>query len=244
MSHTPFRLRWCGLLVFAVGLAGYLWAPPATAQGTPTPATGTQAILNAASLRLAATTTVRFSLHVDGQTFIDDGETMQLLEAKGVLVRPDRVQTDFKLRVLGTVTINTSLIIIGDQTWSTDLITGQWGPAPVEFGYNPSTLFDNQGGIGPVMDRLEHPVQLANEKLRGRDCYRIQAQVDRSLVGPLTMNTMRGSPVTVDLWIDTETSDLLRARLAEPPGETDHEPAVWTLDLTDQDADLTIEPPA
>jgi hypothetical protein len=217
--------------------------PPTMAAEPPTATPTTESILTSASQRLAQTQTVRFTLDIDGETFIDDAESIQLLEAQGLLVRPDRVQTDFKIRVLDSVTVSTSLITVGDQTWSTDLITGQWGPAPIEFGYDPGILFDNQGGIGPVIDRIQNATRLPEEELRGRDSYRFRAEVTQEIVGPLTMNTLRGAPITVDLWIDVESLDLLRARLAEPGGG-DHDPAIWTLDLEDHDADLTIDPPA
>jgi hypothetical protein len=63
------------------------------------------------------------------------------------------------------------------------------------------------------------------------------------VVGPLTYYTITGSPVTVDLWIDQETHDLLRARLSEPPGPERPNPAVWTLNLSHHGDDISIEPP-
>ena len=208
------------------------------------PPTAAQTILIEASKQLAATPTIRFELKVEGDTFIDDGKSLRLLEASGELVRPESVRTDFKLKVMGTVTISTSMIIIGDQRWSTDLITGSWGDAPEEFGYDPGILFDNQNGIGPVMDRVQDPTQLDDEKVHDRDAYHITAQVKPDILDELTSGTMTGDPITVELWIDKETYDVLRVRLTEPDTVTDREPAVWTLDITDQGKEFTIEPPA
>lgn len=200
-------------------------------------------ILQAASQRLAATPTIRFGLNIQGTTYIDDARTIQLLAARGELVRPDRVRTDFKIKVLG-VTISTSLIIIGAQHWSTDLITGKWGPAPTEFGYDPSILFDNQNGIGPVMDRTTSAVRLADESVRGSDCYHIQAVVEQAIIDPLTSGSLHGSPIMVDLWIDRANDNLIRARLSEPTGTPDTTPAIWTLDLSGHGSAITINPPS
>ena len=208
------------------------------------PPSATQSILIEASKQLAATPTIRFELKVEGDTFIDDGKSLRLLEASGELVRPESVRTDFKLKVMGTVTISTSMVIIGEQRWSTDLITGSWGDAPEEFGYDPGILFDNQNGIGPVMDRIQDPTQLADEKVHDRDAHHITAQVKPEILDDLTSGTMSGDPISVDLWIDKETHDVLRVRLTEPDTVTDREPAVWTLDITDQGKEFTIEPPA
>lgn len=199
-------------------------------------------ILEAASSRLAETASVHFSLSVSGDTFIDSGKTIRLLGAEGDLVRPDRVQTTFQAEVLGRA-VSLQLITIGEQSWTTNILTGEWGPAPLEFSYRPDILFSTQDGIGPVMGRVEGVERAADEKIDGHDAYHLTAGVDESIVGPLTYYTITGSPVTVDLWIDRETNDLLRAQLAEPPREDGSDPAVWTLELSHHGQSIEIEPP-
>ncbi len=203
-----------------------------------------RAILLAASTRLAATPTIRFTLKIEGKTYIDDAEAIQLIEAEGDLVRPDSVYASFKIKVLGTVTANISLITIGDQYWSTDLVTGKWLPAPPEFTYDPKKLFDDENGIGPVMDKVENAELVGEEKVDDRECWRVRAIVSQEVVGPLTSNTMKGEPITVDLWVDMETSDLMRAQLAEPEDNGKDDPATWVMDLRDHgDENITIEAP-
>lgn len=200
-------------------------------------------ILRAASIQLAATPTIRFELKIEGTTYVDDADAIQLLEAKGELVRPDRVFAEFKIKVLGAVTANINLITIGDEYWSTDLITGRWMSAPPEFTYDPKTLFDEQNGIGPVMDKVVDPVLLGEEEVDDRSCWRVQALVAQDIIGKLTSNTMDGEPITVDLWVDRETNNLMRAQLAEPKDNGKDEPATWVLNLHDHGADITIDPP-
>lgn len=211
----------------------------ATPGPTPTPLE----ILGIASERLAATPSVHFTLEVQGATFIDTGENIRLLGAEGDLQRPDRVQTTFQAEVLAR-TISLQLITIGDTSWTTNILTGDWGPAPLEFAYRPDILFSTQDGIGPVMGRVENVERLDDETIEGRPSYHLRASVDESIVGPLSYYTLKGSPVTIDLWIDRETDDLLRARLSEPPGEERPNPAVWTLDLSHHGEDVSIEQPA
>jgi hypothetical protein len=199
-------------------------------------------VLQRASKQLAATQTVAFSLAVTGETFVDTNDTIQLLDAKGNLVRPDQVYTEFKIKLAKQLTITMKLITIGDKHWTTDLITGKWGAAPEEFGYNPSILFDNQNGIGPVMDKITNAVDLGKDKVQGRECYHIQANVTQDIIGLLTSNSMQGD-VSVELWIDTENFNLLQAKLIESPSVTTHQPATWVLSLTDQDKKMTIEAP-
>jgi hypothetical protein len=232
-------IRFLVIVVVAIGLA----TPVTALADDQTDALTATEILSGASQKLANTQTVRFKLAVEGDTYVDALHTLKLLEAKGDLVRPDRVRTEFKIEALGQVTVSIQLIIVGDQWWTTDLITGKWGPAPADFEYDPSVLFDNQGGIGPVMDRVTDAQRLDDESIDGRDAFHIRANVTDSIIDSLTYHTLQGSPITVDLWIDRETNDLLRARLAEPPSDGPDTPAVWTLDLFDHDAQIAIEPP-
>jgi hypothetical protein len=233
------------LVPFVVAGCGGGGAADEGASPTPTPIA--TEILERASRRLAETGSAHFTLDVAGDTFVDPGKKIRLLNAEGDLQRPDRVYTSFKVEVqvpaIGAQTITIQLITVGDQSWTTDLVTGKWTPAPPEFAYRPTVLFDNQEGIGPVMGRVQDPRHLADEELRGRPVHHVVAQVDDSVIAPMTYSTMTGSPVTVDLWIDVGTADLLRARLSEPPGEGRVNPATWTFDLSKHDEKVTIEPP-
>jgi hypothetical protein len=242
VPQRPFpRIIQCvALACMLLTLAGCAGSGPdvPTPGPTPTPAE----LLSAASSRLAETPSVHFVLDVQGQTFIDTGGSIRLLGAEGDLQRPDRVTTTFQAEILGRA-ISLQLITVGDESWTTNVLTGEWGQAPLEFAYRPDILFSTQDGIGPVMGRVEDVERLEDEDISGRPAFHLRAEVDESVVGPLTYHTLRGSPITVDLWIDQETHDLLRARMSESAGSENPEPAVWTLDLSHHGADVNIEPP-
>ena len=226
------------VVLVLVGCGGAAVAPTATPAPDVTPAQ----ILERTSRRLAETQTVHFELKVAGDTFVDSGNTIRLLTASGDLQRPDRVVTTFKVEVVGR-TVSLQLITIGDTSWVTNILTGAWGPAPPEFQYQPTVLFDNQNGIGPVMGRVSDLSRLPDEEIDGRKVYRLQAQVDQDVIGPLTYYTIKGSPVTVGLWVDQQTDDLLRASMSEAPAADRPHPATWTLDLSRQGDKVSIEPP-
>jgi hypothetical protein len=213
--------------------------PTPTQSPTPTPVE----LLALASKRLADTPTVHFTLNVQGDTFIDKGRTIRLLGAEGDLKRPDRVRTTFQAEVAAR-TISLQLITVGDKSWTTNILTGAWEPAPLEFAYRPDVLFSTQNGIGPVMGRVQDVSRLDDEEINGKPAYHLRASVDQSVVGPLTYYTIQGSPVIVDLWIDQGSNDLLRARMAETPASERPKPAVWTLDLSHHGEDITIDAPA
>lgn len=244
-APRPRRPSFVNALIASLTLVALLCSSAGTARADATATPGADdplSLLSKASARLAETPTVGFKLDVEGTTFIDAQNSIQLLEAQGQLQRPDRVKASFKVKVLApTLTIN--LITIADESWTTDLITGRWGPAPDEFRYDPRILFDNQNGIGPVMGKVLAPKQEKDEKVGDRDTYHVTGTVDQQVIGPLTAETIKGSPVAVELWIDHSTGDLLRVRLAEPPSDEKDDPAIWTLDLYDQGAKVEIKSP-
>ena len=225
-----------------VALTPLLLLVSISAQAADADLTATE-ILTLASARLAQTKTVHFDLDIDGETFIDDAKTIQLLEAEGDLARPDRVATAFRARLLGAATVTIELITIGDESWTTNLLTGNWEIAPAEFGYDPSILFDDQNGLGPVMGKVTDVERQDDDKVDDREAYHVKAIVEQEIIDDLTAGTMKGSPVAVELWIDRETNDLLRAKLAEPSTEDIKHPATWTLTISDHDRDVTIETP-
>lgn len=214
--------------------------PTATVAPNPTP-TVTD-ILERASQRIAETDAVHYALTINGDTFLDTTETIRLLDAEGDLQRPDRVYSSFRAEIMGR-TITLQLITVGPDSWTTDILTGEWVEAPGEFAYKPGILFDTQEGIGPVMDRVSNAERLPDTEINGRPVYHVQATVDQETIGPLTSYLLTGPEVTVNLWIDQETYDLLRAELSQPATEPDGEPTTWTLDLSRHGEDVSIEPP-
>lgn len=212
--------------------------------GDATPALSeAQQLLAQASDRLAETQTVRFGLEIEGDTYIDDAETLRLTRARGDLARPDSVDVEFQVELLGTQTVSIRMITIGEDSWTTDLISGEWGPSPEEFGYDPRVLFDNQDGLGPVAGRLESPRVDGQEEVGNRQAWKVVGTVDESVIEPLTSGTIVGEEITITLWLDVETNDMLRLEVAEPEDVGKENPATWTMTLTDHDSDVNIERP-
>lgn len=200
-------------------------------------------ILPAASTRIAETQSMRFGLEIEGDTFIDTSNTIQLVAARGQLARPDSVAVDFQISLFGAGSVSIKMISIGTKAWTTDLLTGDWTLAPAEFGYNPTVLYDNQNGLGPVMGRIQQAELTGRDVVRGRSAYHISGLASQETISLVTSQTMTGSSIKIELWIDTATSDLLRVRLTEPKDNGKANPAVWTMNLTDHGKQVSIEPP-
>src|SRR5699024_6963155 len=100
--------------------------------------------------RLEETETMDFVLELEGTIFVDGAETIELSSAEGVMQRPNRVDVTFTAVVLDRQQISIRMINIGDDSWITDIVTGQWVPSPPEFGYNHSVLSDDEHDFGPL----------------------------------------------------------------------------------------------
>lgn len=200
-------------------------------------------VLTDAAERLQETEAMEFTMELEGTTYVDDAETIQLLGAEGVMQRPDRVDVTFTATVLGRQQISIRMINVGDEAWITDIVTGRWVPSPPEFGYNPSILYDDEHGLGPVIERMDDPEIVGSEEIDGRDAWHITATADGEIMQVMTSNTMRGSVQTLDIWVDKETNDVLRIRISEPTDEDLEDPATWTLTLSEHDKDVNIEQP-
>lgn len=229
------------LIIVSLLLAGC--GSNAQTESTEEPDVSVNDILAAASTRMAETQSLRFTLDIEGQTFVDTAGTIQLVAARGELARPDKVAVDFQVRLFGTGTVTIKMITIGTSSWTTDLLTGNWNTAPPEFGYNPSILYDNQQGLGPVMGRIQDPVLLGHETIDGKDAFRVSGTASQATMGPLTSNTMTGEPVGLELWIESATSNLLRVIVSEPESSGKDDPATWTMNLSGHDQQVSIEPP-
>lgn len=213
--------------------------PAALAQDEPV----VEDLLADSAQRLQETETMSFEMELEGTTYVDDAGTIQLLSADGVMQRPDRVDVTFTAVVLGRQQISIRMINIGDEAWITDIVTGQWVPSPPEFGYNPSILYDDVHGLGPVMERMNDPEVAGSEEIDGRDAWHVTATAEGEIISVMTSGTMRGSEQTLDIWIDKETHDILQIRISEPTDEDLEDPATLTLKLSEHDEDMNIEQP-
>ncbi len=230
--HTSRSVRL--VLVALITTLSLAFSAEAAIADDATPAQGgeARAILDRASAALADTNTMQFDLEIDGDSWIDPAHTMRLISAKGNLERPDKVDVEFQVNLLGAQNVSIRMITIGEKSWTTDLLTGKWGASPPEFGYNPAVLFDNQKGLGPVAGRLKDPKVEGSEKVGGRDAWRISGTVDKATIDPLTSGVVGGDEVGITLWIDKGNDNILRIEIQEPEIKGKDHPATWTMTLT------------
>lgn len=234
MRNRLVRLALTILVSFSVAL------PIANAADEP----DVEDLLEVAAESIHNTESMTFIMKLEGTTYIDADKNIQLIGAEGIMQRPDRADVTFTAVFMGLQQISIRMITVGEDAWITDIVTGKWVPAPPEFGYNPSVLYDDEDGLGPVMGRMDDPEISGSEEISGRDAWHVTATVEGEVTQAMTSGTMRGSVQNLELWIDKETNDILQIRISEPEDEDLEDPATWTLVLSDQNKEVNIEQPA
>lgn len=207
---------------------------------TATPTEDVSQILNDAADRWDATETAHFELEIDGETYLDDAETIQLKGASGDMQRPDSVKAEASISA-SLLNVDVSLIFIGDEAYMTDLVTGSWIQAPDDFSYDPGILLSDDEGLSNVLRSLENAELVGAEEVDGKSANHVTATVPGNVVERLTAGTIGGDQVNVDVWIDTETADILRVRVAEPTD--DQEDRIWTITLSNFGEPVEISRP-
>lgn len=207
---------------------------------TAEPVTG-ETVLRDASARWSETESVHFVLDTEGDTFLDSDGNIRLVSAEGDLARPDLVEATARVSV-AVATVNVELIVIGDDAYMTNFISGNWERAPDDFSYNPALLFSDSDGLGPIMENIQDPVLAGPEAVDGREAHRVTGTVTGDQIDDITAGSIVGETIDVIVWIAEDNHEVLRLDISAPPTEDTGETR-WDLTFTDHNADVDIEAP-
>ncbi|MDQ3549631.1 MAG: LppX_LprAFG lipoprotein [Chloroflexota bacterium] len=198
-------------------------------------------VLEAGRDTWAVTESAHFTLAVDGDAFLDEDETIKLLSADGDIKRPGSVAATANVDASIT-TVDISLVAVDGEIFITNLLSGNWERAPDDFSYDPSVLFSDTDGIGPIMTDLQSPELDGTEEINGKQARKVTGTVGADRVGAITADTIAGEEIEVTLWIGEEDAKLLQVVLTEPEGIRES-PATWTLQMTEHGKEIEIEAP-
>ena len=216
--------------------------PPATRPTTPTPTPtptpiNLQALLQESGRVMEDLRSFRFLLeHPSGGTPLALLPGLAMQDAEGSVINPDKLIAHFG-GALGSLYIKASLITLGEESYMTNPITGQWEKVPPEI--SPLGFFNPRKGIASMMTRIEQASLLPDSG----DVSRIIGRIPAEALAPLLGTTVKGTTVSVELTIDTDDLYLLKARFegrvtpAEPDG------TVRVITLSGFNEPITIEPP-
>ena len=208
---------------------------------SPTAEISADQVLEAGREAWADTESAHFVLEVDGDAYLDDEETIKLVSGEGDIKRPGSVAANATVDAQISV-VDISLVAVDGEIFITNLLSGNWERAPEDFSYDPSVLFSDTDGIGPIMTDLQSPELAGTEDVNGQSAHRVTGTVAAERVEDITAGTIAGEDIEVTLWTGVEDAKLLRVVLTEPEGVRES-PATWTLNMTEHDKEIEIEAP-
>jgi len=215
--------------------------PSPTPTPTPKPTPDPQVTLRRAVSLVLEMESAAFTLeHQAGSTILFPG--LEMSKASGVVDIPDRI----RLRVEAQSTIprafvEINVVIIGDQAWMTDFISGQWRQVPLES--LPVTFSDLGRTLADIIEAVRDPRLVGSQELEGRDTYRIEGRVQSEDLAALVPGAGEGFEVVLMLWLDQDDGLLRRVLITGQVVPSDIPGAVRLLTLEDINLPVDITVP-
>ena len=210
--------------------------PVSTATPSPTPTPiNPQALLELSGKTMEGLDSFHFHLeHENGGTPLV--QNLVLLEADGDVVRPDKISLEFAGSV-GNFAVKATLITLGDETYMTNPLTGDWETLPA--GVSPLSFFNPTQGISAMMSQVQRATLLSSSK----DTYRIGGALPAQALASLFGATVEGSTISVELEIDARDFYLLEAVLDGRITSSEPEGVARIIKLSRFNEPVVIEPP-
>ncbi len=228
------------LLVMAVAISGCgEQGPPPTPTPTPTPV-DPAALVRQASQALGEIDSFHFVLaHPEGGTPMLD--VLLIQDAKGDVVKPDRLVVEFGGVFGGNIYIKANFISIGPDNFMTNPFSGAWERVPAEI--NPIAFFSPERGITNIVSNISDPILLESDGSGWRVAGKTPPQALGSIFGQTIISDDEDEWVSVELTLDAGTylirSVKMEGRITpgEPPG------TVREITLSGFNEPPEIEPP-
>jgi lipoprotein LprG len=203
-----------------------------------------QAIVDDARARLDQVNAVHYLLTIDGDLAIDAAKTLKIRSAEGDLLRPDKASATAKVAI-GPVNATVRFMQIGNDSYMTNLLTGKWEKAPGGLGFDPSVVLDSQNGVASMLSKISGWQYIESTQVDGVDTQHLRGSVPVEAVNAFLAGSMRGDAVDVDLYVAGQNNDMVRFVIAEQPAAVTPGTVVarWTLDLSNQNGNISILPP-
>ena len=237
------------LFVFAlVGIAGCSESPssptdptvvpPPTSTPVPTPTPiNVEDLLRRSGEATSRLNTFHFRLEHNDEGSTPFSDTLDIIEAEGDVVSPDSVSIDFSGRFGGRFAMRASLITIGDDSYMTNPLSGNWEEVAAEV--SPLGFFDPQQGIGAMMTGLRNPILTSKDGTE----FRIEGDLDVQALRPLLGSVTQDGIVRVEVTLDKDTLYLKKAVIEGRATASEPDGVVRTITLSGYDEPISIIAP-
>jgi len=159
--------------------------------------------------RMGTVSAFHFELEqAGGGTPISEG--LELNRATGDVSRPDKLKTTITATVAGML-LEVSVITVGTTTYMTNPFTKEWELLPSEF--TAVSLFDPGTGITAILDSISGINLVEDESVDGITCYHITGEIFSEDLQPITLSSLVGTRIDIEIWIDQDEFLLHQVRL-------------------------------
>lgn len=205
-----------------------------------TPELSAPDIMTRSSEALAKAKSVHFVINsTNGMMSIGTGLVAKTIE--GDVVQPDRLKGQ-ATSTFGRITVQIGFVEVGDKQYITNPITKKWQEVP---GSQPApNLLDPNKGAPAALKQATDLKKLGNENVGGIDCYHVTGKISSALIAGLVGLPGTSAALASDIWVGV--SDLLPRRISLDGPVTKNEPPniKRTVDLSNYNEQVTIDPPA
>ncbi len=153
------------------------------------------------------------------------------------MVSPDSVSISFSGRFGGRFAIRASLITIGDDSYMTNPLSGEWEEVASEV--SPLGFFDPQRGIGAMMANLRNPTLTLNTG----DEFVVEGDLDVATLRPLLGDAARDGVARAEVALDKGTLYLKRAVIEGRATAKDPDGMTRTITLSGFNEPILISAP-
>ena len=198
-----------------------------------------QEVIRGAVDRLMTMQSAAFTLeHRVGTSVLLPG--LEMNRVYGVAVIPDKFRFTVEAQISGAY-VETDMVVIGQQAYMTNFLTGNWEEVPVEV--MPLNFADLGRTLSDILLAVEGPALTGTQTLRGRRVHLIQGRVHSEDLSALVPNAGVGFDVILELAVDQNEGLLHQVVLTGRVVDTDAEETVRVLTLEDFDVPADIEAP-
>lgn len=179
---------------------------------------------------------------VGGTTPIAMG--LEMSEAAGDVVRPDRLKGEITATMMG-LPVRLEYIAVGNTSFVTNPLTGQWEPFPSEF--SAAGIFDPDTGIAAILRGMTNLSRLEDQKMAGFACFHIKGNIISDDLRPITrlftLSQLEGVDIAAEVWLDWEDFLLRRIRLEGQITAEEKPGIIRTITFSDYNKSVEIELP-
>ncbi len=177
-------------------------------------------VLSQASDTMAAVESLQFIIEREGDPIpITAGMlSAAILGAEGVYQSPDSVYATVKVSAQGVVAEAEFLWNADGVFFKLPPLVAAFTPVDLQETFNATDIFQADVGLPRILKELEAPEFGEEEDIEGVEAYHITAEADGSELSALVGGAVEPGPATLDVFVDKETSEVVRVVITEASG--------------------------